>query len=68
MPKMRVERLVRFKYPGTDVFLTSQDLFAPPLTELAKSVGVTKYIEGINELSTTPMVKTPTKRIKPADW
>ena len=38
---------LRFKYPGTDVFLTSQDLFAPPLTELAKSVGATKYIEGI---------------------
>ena len=38
---------LRFKYPGTDVFLTSQDLFAPPLTQLAESVGATKYIEGI---------------------
>jgi serine/threonine-protein kinase HipA len=38
---------LRFKYPGTDVFLTSQDLFAPPLTQLAELVGATKYIEGI---------------------
>lgn len=52
---------LRFKYPGPGVFLTSYDLSAPPVTQLAESVGATKCIEGINELSTTPMVKNTYK-------
>ncbi len=52
---------LRFKYPGPGVFLTSYDLSAPPVTQLAESVGATKCIEVINELSTTPMVKNTYK-------